>query len=329
MPGSLTLNSRRDSETGADSNGRPDYRRGVRRVLLLTLALNVAVVIGKLIAGLLAGSLSVISDAVHSSVDSINNLVGLAVMRFATQEPDDEHPYGHEKFETLAAFAIAGFLFVTCYQIALSAIQRLFTSDAPAPEISALTLGAMIATIIVNIIVTVYERREGRRLQSEFLIADATHTRSDVVVSCSILIGLLFVRLGYVWLDPLLALGVAVVIAWSGYQIFKATVPVLVDAAPVPAERIAHLVESVPGVHSVHDIRSRGRSNGMFVEMHLHVSPEIEHDHIASHSVTEEIERKLERELGAVTVTIHVEPLPEADSGTFAPRRRSMPESRH
>lgn len=313
MPDSLTSNSRRNSDTDAPASGvsRPDYSRGVQRVLLLTLVLNIAVVVGKLIAGLIAGSLSVISDAVHSSVDSINNLVGLAVMRFALQEPDDEHPYGHEKFETLAAFAIAGFLFVTCYQIAVSAIKRLFSGDSAPPEISSLTLAVMIVTIVVNIIVTVYEQREGRRLQSEFLIADATHTRSDVVVSCSILTGLLFVRMGYVWLDPILALCVAVVIAWSGYQIFKATVPVLVDAAPVRADEIARVVESVPGVHSVHDIRSRGRSNGMFVEMHLHVSPEIEHDHIASHSVTEEIERRLESELGAVTVTIHVEPLPD------------------
>ncbi|MGH9853826.1 MAG: cation diffusion facilitator family transporter, partial [Blastocatellia bacterium] len=173
------------AQTGALSNH--DYQRGVRRVLLVTLALNIAVVIGKLIAGFLAGSLSVISDAVHSSVDSLNNIVGLVVMKYATAEPDEDHPYGHAKFETLAAFAIAGFLFVTCYQISLSAIKRLFSHDQAAPEITALTIGVMVVTIIVNIFVTVYERREGRRLQSAFLIADSAHTRSDVLVSCSVL----------------------------------------------------------------------------------------------------------------------------------------------
>jgi cation diffusion facilitator family transporter len=287
------------------------YRRGVRRVLLVTLALNIAVVAGKLVAGLLAGSLSVISDAIHSSVDSLNNIVGLVVMKYATAAPDEGHPYGHAKFETLAAFAIAGFLFVTCYQISLSAIKRLLSHDAPTPEISALTIGVMIATIIANIIVTVYERREGRRLQSAFLIADSAHTRSDVLVSCSVLAGLILIWLGYVWLDPVISLGVAVVIAWSGYQIFKATVPVLVDAAPVPSSRIAEIVESVQGVHSVHDIRSRAHGGEMFVEMHLHVAPRIEDDHIASHAITEEIERRLEEAFGQVTATIHVEPLPE------------------
>jgi cation diffusion facilitator family transporter len=297
------------AQTGALTNH--DYKRGVRRVLLVTLALNIVVVIGKLIAGLLAGSLSVISDAIHSSVDSLNNIVGLVVMKYATADPDEGHPYGHAKFETLAAFAIAGFLFVTCYQISLSAIKRLFSRDQAAPEITALTIGVMIATIIANIIVTVYERREGRRLQSAFLIADSSHTRSDVLVSCSVLAGLILIRFGFVWLDPVISLGVAVVIAWSGYQIFKATVPVLVDAAPVPSSRIAEIVKNVPGVHSAHDIRSRAQGGEMFVEMHLHVEHEVEHDHVASHAITEEIERKLAEEFGRVTATIHVEPLPE------------------
>jgi cation diffusion facilitator family transporter len=287
-----------------------DYQRGVRRVLVVTLALNLAVVAGKLVAGLLAGSLSVISDAVHSSVDSVNNIVGLVVMKYATAAPDDEHPYGHAKFETLAAFAIAGFLFVTCYEIATTAVARLFRPPAEQPEITFLTVGTMLATIGVNLFVTTYERREGRRLKSEFLIADAAHTRSDVLVSLSVLAGLLLVKSGYTRLDPVVALGVAVMIAWSGYRIFRATIPVLVDAAPVPAERIERIVSEVPGVHSAHDIRSRRQGDAMFVEMHLHVLPEVESDHVTAHGVTEEIERRLEREFGRVTATIHVEPLP-------------------
>jgi cation diffusion facilitator family transporter len=298
-----------NAQTSSVSN--ETYRRGVRRVLLVTLALNVVVVAGKLVAGLLAGSLSVVSDAIHSSVDSLNNIVGLVVMKYATAEPDEGHPYGHAKFETLAAFAIAGFLFVTCYQISLSAIKRVIAHDMPAPEITALTIGVIAGTIICNIIVTVYERREGRRLQSAFLIADSSHTRSDVLVSCSVLAGLILIRSGYLWLDPVISLGVAVVIAWSGYQIFKTTVPILVDAAPVPSWHIAEVVRSVPGVHSAHDIRSRSQGGEMFVEMHLHIESEFERDHIASHAITEEIESRLEAEFGRVTATIHVEPLPE------------------
>jgi cation diffusion facilitator family transporter len=273
-----------------------DYQRGVRRVLLLTLALNLAVVAGKLIAGLLAGSLSVISDAIHSATDSLNNIIGLVVTKYSAAEPDDTHPYGHAKFETLAAFVIAGLLFVTCYQIGVSAISRLFSKDTAPPEITALTIGVMIATIVINIIVTVYEHREGKRLNSQFLIADAIHTRSDVLVSLSVLTGLVLVKAGFVW---------------NGYQIFKTTVPVLVDAAPVPIVRIAEIAESVPGVYSVHDVRARAHGGEMFVEMHLHIAAKIEEDHILSHAITEAVEKKLIEEFGQVTATIHVEPLPE------------------
>lgn len=293
----------------SDALTRIAYQRGVRRVLLLTLALNLLVVAGKLVAGIIAGSLSVISDAVHSSVDSLNNIIGLVIVRYAGAEPDDEHTYGHAKIETLAAFAIAGFLFITCYQIGLSAFDRLFDSSARTPEITALTIGVMIATIAVNIVVTVFEHREGRRLKSEFLIADAIHTRSDVLVSCSILAGLFLVRAGYYWLDPAASLGVAVVIAWNGYKIFKSTVPVLLDAAPVSPQQIKEIAEGVPGVHSVHDIRARGRVGDMFIEMHMHITPEHERDHITSHAITEEVERRLETEFGRAVITIHVEPL--------------------
>lgn len=288
-----------------------DYQRGVRHVLLLTLMLNLAVVAGKLIAGLLAGSLSVISDAIHSATDSLNNIIGLVVTKYSAAEPDETHPYGHAKFETLAAFVIAGLLFVTCYQIGVSAISRLFAKDNAPPEITALTIGVMVVTIIINIIVTVYEQREGKRLNSQFLIADAIHTRSDVLVSLSVLAGLLLVKMGYVWLDPVVSLGVAAFIAWNGYQIFKTTVPVLVDAAPVPLQSIAAIVEGVPGVHSVHDVRARMLGGEMFVEMHLHIAAKIEEDHILSHTITEAVERKLIQEFGKVTATIHVEPLPE------------------
>jgi len=287
------------------------YKRGVRQVLLITLCLNVAVVIGKLIVGLLAGSLSVVSDAIHSAGDSINNIVGLVVMRYATAEPDEEHPYGHAKFEALAAFTLAGFLFVTCYQICVSAFKRLVISrHASQPRISALTFGMMIATIIINLIVTIYEHRCGKRLNSKFLIADAIHTRSDVLVSCFVLIGLFLIRQGNIWLDPLVSFGVAAIIAWNSCQIVKVTAPVLVDAAPVPPTRITEIVESVPGVHSVHNVRSRAHGNEIFIEMHLRVSPGAERNHVVSHAITEMAARGVvEEEYRRVTTTFHLEPM--------------------
>lgn len=281
------------------------YSKGVRRVLLSTLAVNLGVVAGKLAAGLAARSLSVISDALHSSADSLNNLVGLVIIRIASAAPDEEHPYGHHKFETLAAFGIAGFLVVTAFEVAVGAFHRLFGDNPPEIDVSAWTLGTMLGTVGANLFVWMYEKRKAREFNSAFLLADSKHTLSDIFVSASILIGLIFVRLGHLYLDAVLALVVAGVIAFAAYQIFASTVPVLVDSAPLSAEHIARIVKETPGVESVHDIRSRGMPGNIFITLHLVVTPQ---STVEAHAVTEKVEARLEQAIGPCNVTIHVEP---------------------
>jgi cation diffusion facilitator family transporter len=283
-----------------------EYHRGVRRVLLITLFLNLTVVTGKLIVGLIANSLSVISDAGHSATDSVNNLVGLFIIRVATAAADAGHPYGHRKFESLAAFGVGSLLLFTCFEIAKSAIERLLEPSAIRTEISGLTIGVMLVTILVNIFVYTYERREGERLGSHYLIADSFHTRSDIFVSGSLLVGLLFIRSGLPWLDPIFALVITGFIAYAGWQIFQRTVPVLVDAASLDPRRIEKIAMSVPGVENVYQIRSRSDGERFFIEFNLAVKPE---DVYRAHLVTEDVERRLAQELGPAHVTIHVEPL--------------------
>jgi len=165
----------------------------------------------------------------------------------------------------------------------------------------------MVITVLVNCFVVYYETRCGRELKSQFLIADALHTKSDIFVSLSVLASLGLVSLGLVWADAVVALIVAGVIAYSGYQIFKRTVPVLVDAAPVEPEVIEAIVNATPGVHSCHNIRSRGQPGNIFIEMHLvikHPNSEV------AHQITEEVERRLAQKLGQCNITIHVEPDP-------------------
>jgi len=281
------------------------YHRGVRRVLLITLFLNLVVVVGKLVIGLLANALSVISDAGHSATDSINNLVGLLILRVATAEADEDHPYGHRKFESLASFGIGGLLLVTCFEVGKSAVGRLFDPSTIGIEVSGLTLGGMVGTILVNIFVYVYERREGERLGSHYLIADSLHTRSDILVSSALLVGLLFMRLGLPWLDPVFALFIAGLIAHAGWQIFQRTVPVLVDAAPLEPARVQAIARDVSGVNEVYAIRSRSDGEHLYIEFNLSVKPD---DVYRAHLITEEIERRLAHELGPCDVTIHVEP---------------------
>src|SRR5256714_12527963 len=185
-----------------------DRSRAVRRVLAGLLVANIAVVAAKAIIGMMAGSLSVLGDAVHSSVDAVYNVLGLFVVRVAARAPDEEHPYGHGKFETLGALGIVVFLSVTCVELVRSAVGRLI-SGGHSVQMTDLGLVLLLATLATNVFVAWYENRRGHELRSELLIADAAHTRTDVFITIGVLIGLIFSRQGYTWDDPAIPPGVA------------------------------------------------------------------------------------------------------------------------
>ncbi len=287
--------------------------RAVRRVLWSVLFANLAVIAAKIAVGLRSGSIAVLGDAAHSTVDALNNVVALAAIRAAAQPPDEEHPYGHSKFETLGGLAIAAFLSITCFELTASAIGRLAGAAAP-PRVDSLTLTVLIVTMGVNLAVALVESRAGRRLDSLILVADARHTGADVLVTLSVIGGLLLVRAGWPAADPWLAIAVALLIARSGYQILLHTIPVLVDSKAVEAERIRLFVVSVEGVLGVTDIRSRGRLGGeAFAELTVEVdgSRTVEE----GHRIADAVERKLEGEGGFAAVVVHVEPRAEAAGG--------------
>src|SRR5512143_2454328 len=145
--------------------------RGVRRVLWVTLVLNLAVSAGKVVVGHLSGSLAMIADGYHSLVDGSNNVIGLIVAAFAFAPPDRAHPYGHRKFETAATSLIGIALLSLAWDVTSGALGRVGESAAP-PVIGPLNWLVMAATIGVNLLVSWYEGREGRRLKSAFLVAD-------------------------------------------------------------------------------------------------------------------------------------------------------------
>ena len=286
------------------------YARDVRRVLLLTLALNLTVVVAKLVAGMLARSLSIIGDALHSSTDSFNNLAALLIVRVASEAPDEDHHYGHGKFENLGAFVIAGFLAITGFELTVSAVKRILGWTPSEIVVTNLTIGIMAASLAVNVFVYFYESRRARELNSSILAADSKHTLSDVFVTSSILGGILLFRIVSIDLDAYLALLVAGVIAFAAYQIFSTAVPVLVDRSPFPRGFIAEIVRATPGVRSVHNIMSRGVPGNAYVTMHLVVMTTSTRD---AHAITEDVERTLAEKLGPCHVTTHVEPEEHAD----------------
>lgn len=286
------------------------YVTQVRRVLWITLAVNLIVVGVKLGIGLSSSSLAVLSDAAHSSVDSLNNLMGLLLMSRVRPYADTEHPYGHTKFEVVGALGIAAFMLLTCYEIFSRAIGRLFT-DAPSDlHVSTLTVVIFGLTLLGNLLVIWYERREGKRLQSQFLLADVRHTQSDVYVTLGIIIGLIFVALGFPRMDALVSVMVAVLVAFSGYRVVRDALPVLVDQAVHDLEEIKEVAKQIPGVAEAHTVRTRGAGQGCFIELDIHVRTQSLPE---AHEVAEHVEQALRDRFGPdCTVTVHMEPDGEA-----------------
>ena len=247
-----------------------------------------------------------LGDAAHSGVDAINNVVGLAAMRLASAPPDAEHPYGHGKFETLAALAVAAFLSVTCFELVQGALDRLIRGGAP-PDIEPVMMGVLAAALVVNAAVALGEARASRRLSSEILAADARHTASDVLVTAGVLAGLAITdRTGWAPADAWLALAVALVVARSGYKIFRETIPVLVDERAVDPREIEGVASGVPGVRAVTGVRSRGKSVGRFAELTIRVEPG--ETVVSAHEIADEVERRVAARIGFTDVTVHVEP---------------------
>jgi cation diffusion facilitator family transporter len=277
----------------------------IQRVLLGLLVANLGVLGAKFVIGTATGSLAVLSDAVHSSVDAMNNVLALAVMWIASRGPDEDHPYGHGKFETLGALAIVVFLSVSGFELVKGAVSRLLAGPAPL-VVSNEQLAVLGATLLVNTIVAVYESRQGRRLDSEILLADAAHTKADVFITIGVLCGLLLARAGYGIFDPIVALIVAGVIVVLAYGIVARSVPVLVDQHAVPSLDIQREAEAVQGVVRAYDIRSRGSHHQRFAELTISVDGGAS---VASaHRIADAVELRLRRRLRLHQVIVHIEP---------------------
>jgi cation diffusion facilitator family transporter len=279
----------------------------VRRVLLGLLGANLAVVAAKAYIGVVSGSLAVWGDALHSSVDSLYNVLGLIVVRVAAREPDEDHPYGHGKFETLGALAIVVFLSITCFELIRNAVQKLL-GGGHTIVMTDLGLVVLLATLGINVFVAWYETRRGHELSSELLIADAAHTRTDVFITIGVLIGVLFARRGATWVDPVVAIVVAALIVRVAYQIFSRTVPVLVDERAIPERAIRHAAQEIAGVKSAYGIRSRGGHGAGVRYAEVTIAVDRDANVEAAHAIADQVEERLKRDLELSAVTVHVEP---------------------
>jgi cation diffusion facilitator family transporter len=295
-----------------------DRYRSIRRVLWIVLFLNLAVAGAKLVYGLISHSAAMEADGFHSMFDGASNVIGLVGMWFASRPADDEHPYGHAKFETFAAAVIGVLLVFAGYTVGRGAFDSLFDRGVPT-DVTAVSFAIMIGTLAVNLFVTTWERRAGRRLGSEVLVADASHTLSDVMVSLGVIASLVIVKLGFEQADGIVALLVAVIIMRTAWSILRGVTKCVEHAARLPADDVAAVARSVPGVVGCHAVRTRGPEAHVYVDLHVQVAPRttIEEGHAIAHLV----EEALRLEYGQITdVVVHLEPAGQAS----APRRNEV-----
>ncbi len=279
-----------------------DYR-AIQIVLLITFLLNLLATAAKLGVGLWTGALSLVADGLDTLFDGVSNIIGLIAVRISSQPPDEEHPYGHRKFETLAALFIAAALFVTTWELATGAIGRLL--NPPPVTVNWWSLGALVFSSVVQGFTGWWELRKGNELASEVLRADARHTIASIGVSFAVLVGLGFVLLGYAWADPLVALLVAGVIGKIGIDTVRENIPALVDRAPLNAHEIGDVVANVAGVESYHRIRSRGPVDNVAIDLHVRVSPKLAMPE--ANAIADEVRRRLLALPGVGDVTVHAE----------------------
>lgn len=279
----------------------------VRSVLVRILFLNLGVALAKIVFGQLSGSISILSDGFHSLTDGASNVVALVGLQLAQKPPDANHPYGHRKFETLAAGGIALFLLVIVVEVAQAAFFRFRSGGSPSVTVASFAI--MLATLATNIAVVRAERRAAHRLSSELLLADARHTQSDVLTSIAVIVALAGSAYGYPIIDPLAALVIVGFIGYAGFEIARDAARILSDQMVISEEDVRRVVQSVPRVLGCHHIRSRGTTDHVFLDLHVWLdgaTPLVD-AHAVSHAVKDLL---MERYPQIADAIIHIEPPP-------------------
>ena len=278
----------------------------VKFVLWIILFANLGVAITKMVVGYLINSASLSTDGIHSLSDGLSNVVCLIGITIASIPVDKEHPYGHKKSEIIASLFIGGMLLFLGLKTLITGFGR-FVNPGEI-SITLISLISLILTIGINIFVTIYERRKGEEYNSFILISDSIHTKSDIFISVGVLISLIGIRIGLPQIiDPIISIIISLFILRASYEIFKESIGILLDKAMIGEERIIEILNTFSEIKNIHNIRSRGVENDIYVDMHIMIdaNTSTEDAHKLSHNIEREIKNNINPNC---QVIIHIEP---------------------
>ena len=286
--------------------GHSRYQRA-RNVTLIGAACNTLLGISKLLGGYLFHSHALVADGIHSFSDLLTDAMVLFASKVGSHDADASHPYGHQRIETAATLFLSLLLILAGAGIAWDAIDELFTADHTVPGFWALPI--IVFSIVINEILFHYTHYVGKQIQSELLLANAWHHRSDAASSIVVLLGLLGAMAGLIYLDAMAAVVVGFLIIKMGWDYGWNSVKELIDTA-IAAEQLQHIeqiIQQVDGVEKIHQLRSRSMGGDIFIDVHILVAPRIsvsEGHYIAQH-VHDALLNKVEK---VKDVTVHVDP---------------------
>ena len=279
------------------------------KVSIISIIANVVLAAFKLVAGVFAHSGAMISDAIHSASDVFSTFVVMIGIKIASKEPDEEHPYGHERMECVAAIILATILCITGLGIGKNALSNITGNSGEMAVPGVLALIAAIVSIIVKEAMFWYTRHYAKKIDSGALMADAWHHRSDALSSIGAFIGIIFARMGYVMMDSIACLVICVFIVKAAYDIFKDAVDKMVDKScslEVEAE-IRTIVMSVDGVKGIDSLSTRLFGNKMYVDLEIRADGEktLNETHEIAEAVHDSIEAQFEK---VKHIMVHVNP---------------------
>jgi cation diffusion facilitator family transporter len=281
--------------------------RAVARVLGIALITNVGLAAAKIAGGRLCHSFALEADGWHSIGDGLTSAIALGGLLVAKRPADAKHPYGHRKFEVLAACAIGVLLLGLSGQVLGEAFQHAFVEKAHAPVVGLSILAILAATFAVNLALSIYEARAGARLGSTLLASDAKHVRADCYVTGGILVSALATRHGWHEADLVAAALVAVLIGKAGIDVIASNLRYLTDGALVDPRRIEAIVTRVANVRAAHSIRTRGTPGAIFVDLRVELPGELSVSEV--HEILSVIEDELRARFDSITdVVIHPQP---------------------
>jgi cation diffusion facilitator family transporter len=282
------------------------------KVARLSILSNSLLIIMKLIVGTISGSVSIISEAIHSAMDLVAAIIAFFSVKVSDNPPDSRHNYGHGKIENISGVIEALLIFVAAVWIIIEAIKKL---TAGAHELESIGLGSiiMLTAAIVNTFVSKQLYKIARQTNSVALEADALHLKTDVYTSLGVGAGLALIMItGLSWLDPIVAMLVALFIIRESYNLLKKAFLPLLDEA-WKEEEIGNLRNSLESmsVH-YHELRTRIAGNYRFVDLHIEIPAEVSVGD--AHNYCDMIENELKKRYDNLNVTIHVEPVISHDN---------------